>query len=150
VIISVPALDAFRSATLANLRAEFAAVAAGPFPEALIAVSRSFLFGGGPQRMDAGPVTDYHEGKEEPRMTVTIELTPELEARLLAQAQAAGVSMQGYVQSVVEAAALSPVGQRPTLEEFEAAMDEMAEGTDDIPVLSPDATSRESIYGHRA
>jgi hypothetical protein len=100
--------------------------------------------------MDAGTVTDYHEGKEEPRMTVTIELTPEMEARIQAQAQAAGVSVAAYVQSVIEAAAPPPVGQRPTLEEFEAAMDEMAEGTDDIPVLSPEATSRESIYGHRA
>jgi hypothetical protein len=150
VIISAPALDTIRSATLANLRAKFAAAAAGPFPEMLLAVPRSFSYGRGPQRMDAGTVTDYHEGKEEPRMTVTIELTPELEAHLLVQARAAGVSLQAYVQSVVEAAALRPVGQRPTLEEFEAAMDEMAEGTDAIPVLSPDATSRESIYGHRA
>ena len=83
-------------------------------------------------------------------MTVTIELTSELEARVLAQAQAAGISLEAYLQSVIEAAALPPVGKRPTLEEFEAAMDALAEGTDDIPVLSPEATRRESIYGQRA
>jgi hypothetical protein len=83
-------------------------------------------------------------------MTITIDLTPELEARIQAQAVAAGVSLEAYVQSIIEAAALQPVGERPTLEEFEAAMDELAEGTEDIPVLSPEATSRESIYGHRA
>jgi hypothetical protein len=83
-------------------------------------------------------------------MTVTIDLAPELEARIQAQAVAAGVSLEAYVQSIIEAAALQPVGERPTLEEFEAAMDELAEGTEDIPVLSPEATSRESICGHRA
>jgi hypothetical protein len=87
---------------------------------------------------------------EDPCMTVTIDLAPELEARIQAQAVQAGVSLEAYVQSVIEAAALRPGGERPTLEEFEAAMDEMAEGTDDIPVLSPEATSRENIYGHRA
>jgi hypothetical protein len=83
-------------------------------------------------------------------MTVTIDLTPDLEARIQAQAVAAGVSLEAYVQSIIEAAALLPVGDRPTLKEFEAAMDEMAEGSEEIPVLSPEATSRESIYGHRA
>jgi hypothetical protein len=121
VIISAPALDTIRSATVANLRAEFAAAAAGPFLEMRLAVSWLFSFGRGRQRMEAGAVSDYHEGKEEPCMTVTIELTPELEARIFAQAQAAGGSLEAYVQSVVEAAALPPVGQRPTLEEFEAA-----------------------------
>ncbi|MGH8567795.1 MAG: hypothetical protein ACREXU_07190, partial [Gammaproteobacteria bacterium] len=77
-------------------------------------------------------------------------LTPEQEARILAQAQRAGVSLEAYVQSVVAAAAFAPTGTRPTLEEFEAAMDEMAEGNDGIPVLGPEATSRESIYGDRA
>src|SRR5215210_6495740 len=40
-------------------------------------------------------------------------------------------------------------GERASLEEFEAAMDELAEGMDDVPVLTPEALTRESIDGHR-
>jgi hypothetical protein len=29
-------------------------------------------------------------------------------------------------------------------------MDELAEGLDHVPVLAPEALTRESIYGHRA
>jgi hypothetical protein len=28
-------------------------------------------------------------------------------------------------------------------------MDELAEGLDDVPVLAPEALTREAIYGHR-
>jgi hypothetical protein len=83
-------------------------------------------------------------------MTVTLELDPEVEQRVRAQAAAAGVTVETYLLSVVEAAASPVPGRRASLEEFEAAMDSMAEGTDDIPVLAPEASSRESIYGHRA
>ena len=32
---------------------------------------------------------------------------------------------------------------------FGAAMDELARGLDDVPVLAPEALTREAIYGHR-
>jgi hypothetical protein len=34
-----------------------------------------------------------------------------------------------------------------SLEEFEAGLDELASASDSIPVLPPDAYTRESIYG---
>lgn len=82
-------------------------------------------------------------------MTITLDLNPELEQRVTAQAAAQGLSPEAYLLSVIEAAALPAAGEGATIEEFQAAMDEMAEGTDDIPVLAPEALSRESIYGHR-
>jgi hypothetical protein len=82
-------------------------------------------------------------------MTVTLDLTPELEKSVVARAAAQGLSLEAYLLSVIEAAGVPPAARRPTLEEFEAAMDEIAEGTDDVPVLAPEALTRESIYGHR-
>jgi hypothetical protein len=82
-------------------------------------------------------------------MTVTLDLTPELEKRVVAQAMAQGLSLEAYLLSVIEAAAPPAAEERASLEEFEAAMDELAEGMDDLPVLAPEALTRESIYGHR-
>jgi hypothetical protein len=82
-------------------------------------------------------------------MTVTLELSPDLEERGLALAAAHGVSLEAYLLSTIEAAALSTLIQDATLEDFEAAMDAFAEGTEHLPVLAPEALSRESIYGHR-
>jgi hypothetical protein len=82
-------------------------------------------------------------------MTVTLELKPELERRILAEAKAQGLSVEDYLVSVIETAAAPATGERASLEEFDTAMDELAEGLDDVPVLAPDALTRESIYGHR-
>ena len=83
-------------------------------------------------------------------MTVTIELTPELQARVEEQAVAQGVSLEAYLLSLIEAVALPAPGERASLAEFEAAMDSFSEGTETLPVLPEEAFSRESIYGHRA
>jgi len=83
-------------------------------------------------------------------MTITLQLKPEIEQRLLAQAQAQGVSLETYVAGVVESQVLPGPKRRPTLEEFEADLEAIAEGTDDIPVLPPEALTREAIYGDRA
>jgi hypothetical protein len=83
-------------------------------------------------------------------MTVTIELNPELHARVQEQAIAQGVSLEAYLLSLIEAMALPAPGERASLEEFEAAMDAFSEGTETLPVLPEEAFSRESIYGHRA
>ena len=82
-------------------------------------------------------------------MTITLDLTPELEKRIAAQAMARGLSLEAYLLSVVETAAAPAPSERASLEEFEAAMDELANGLDNVPVLAPEALTRESIYGHR-
>jgi hypothetical protein len=80
-------------------------------------------------------------------MTITLQLKPEVEARLLAYVRAQGVSLETYLAGVIEAQVLPGPKRRPTLEEFEADLEAIAEGTDDIPVLPPEALTREAIYG---
>lgn len=79
-------------------------------------------------------------------MNVTLELTPEIEHRVTAEAAAQGVSVEAYLTSLIEGGALLLGPKVTTPEQFEADMDLLAEGSERLPVLSPDAFSRESIY----
>jgi hypothetical protein len=83
-------------------------------------------------------------------MSITVELTPEVEARIWARACAQGVSLAVYLQTVIEQIAALESSEVASLEEFEAGMDALAEGSEQIPVLPPEAYSRESIYGAEA
>jgi hypothetical protein len=83
-------------------------------------------------------------------MSITVELAPEVEARLWARACAQGVSLATYLQTVIEQIAALESSEVGSLEEFEAGMDALAEGSEQIPVLPPAAYSRESIYGVEA
>jgi len=81
-------------------------------------------------------------------MTVTIELSAEVEAGLAALAQARGLSLPQYLQNLLEeqvsvrAAPLSPA-------ERVAAWRTSVEGLPILPPLSDSTISRESIYGLR-
>ena len=80
-------------------------------------------------------------------MNVILQLKPEIERRVTAEAVAQGISVEEYIMSLIEGGALllgSPEATTP--EEFEADMDLLAEGSERLPVLSPDALTRESIY----
>jgi hypothetical protein len=80
-------------------------------------------------------------------MTIILELKPEVEERVLAQAKAQGMSLETYLTSVIEAQVL-PIEPAPaTLEEFESALEAFADDSDDLPVLPPEALTREAIYG---
>jgi hypothetical protein len=79
-------------------------------------------------------------------MTIKLDLTPEIEARLVAQAKIQGVSVDRYIESLVEqhlAAQTEPewktilnqLGRSPSLAK--------------APPLSDQAISRESIYQER-
>ena len=79
-------------------------------------------------------------------MTISIQLEPEIETSLLARARAQGMTLDAYVQSLVTG---SVAGAQPlpmSDEEFEAALDELAEGSENWPVLSPEAYTRAGIY----
>jgi hypothetical protein len=81
-------------------------------------------------------------------MTVTLDLSPELEEQVVAQARAAGVTMEAYLLSLIRAGVVLPArGEQATQEEFEGFLDALAEDSDDIPVLPPEALTREAIYG---
>ena len=82
-------------------------------------------------------------------MTVTIELPPEIESSLVAQAEARGLPLAQYVEYLlreqvpIHAAALTPA-------ERAAAWRESVKGLPNTPPLSDEAISRESIYGDRS
>ena len=66
---------------------------------------------------------------------------------MLAHAQAQGISLEAYLAGVIEAQVLPGPKRRPTFDEFEADLEATVEGTDDIPVLPPEALTREATYG---
>jgi len=82
-------------------------------------------------------------------MTITLDLEPDLEQRVLAQAAAQGVSPEAYLLTIIGEAVLPCAPEVTTLEQFEAALDAFSEGTEALPVLPPEAFTRESIYEGR-
>ena len=81
-------------------------------------------------------------------MTVTLNLKPELEAGLSAQAQASGMTVEEYLLSVVEGAVL-PTPKTASPEERAAAFEAWSAGHRLTPPLSDYAVSRDSIYEGR-
>lgn len=79
-------------------------------------------------------------------MTIKLELKPEVEASLAARARARGVTLDTYIQSVIEQMAVEERTPRATLEEFRATLDALAEMGRNLPHLPSAAFSRESIY----
>jgi hypothetical protein len=82
-------------------------------------------------------------------MTVTLNLRPELEAGVFAQAQASGMTVEAYLLSVVEGAVLSTIQQKLSAEERAAAFETWSAGHRTTPPLSDHAVSRDAIYEGR-
>lgn len=82
-------------------------------------------------------------------MTVTLKFKPEVEAGLLAQAEASGMSLEEYVLSVVEGTVLPTAKNRLSPEERAAAFEAWSTDHRPTPPLSDDAVSREAIYEGR-
>jgi len=81
-------------------------------------------------------------------MTVTIELSPDIEAGLAALAKAQGLALPQYVQHVLkERVSVHPSELTPA--ERAAAWRSSTDGLPLRPPLSDDAISRDSIYGLR-
>ena len=80
-------------------------------------------------------------------MTVTVQLDAEVEVRLLAEARAQGISLEAYLASVIRRAAAPEDGPDIALTDFEAGLNELAEGSEGLPVLPPEAFRSDSIYG---
>jgi hypothetical protein len=82
-------------------------------------------------------------------MTVTLELKPEVEARVVEQAASRGVPVEGFLEAVIEDSLNGGEGQDSyqTPEEWKAALDEFANS----PAFAKAANrfvddSREGIY----
>lgn len=84
-------------------------------------------------------------------MSISVELTPEIEARIRAEAEAQGVSVEKYLVAVLESFTGRP--HRPfyataSPKEWARAFRAWAQSHDLVsPLLSDEAISRERIYG---
>ena len=81
-------------------------------------------------------------------MSITIELTPELEAKVQRNAESKGLPVGEYVLQTLHAAPIEEKSLWETLspEEFARSLREWSE-SHEWPPLSEEAMSRESIYG---
>lgn len=79
-------------------------------------------------------------------MTVRLELKPDVEQNLAAQARARGVPLDAYLQSVIEEVAGAGAARPASIQEIEAALDALAEMGRRLPQLPLEDLSRGSIY----
>jgi hypothetical protein len=82
-------------------------------------------------------------------MAIQVELNPEVEAQLAAEARIRGLAMEGYAQRLLQEAMASRPGlrSRASQEEFRAFLDALASKTTNVPQLRSSTFSREMIYG---
>jgi len=80
-------------------------------------------------------------------MSISIELKPEVEERLEQEATAKGVSVESYVEELIEQQFSQPhITSNIGAEEIDLLLDSLAEGSEDRPVLTSEVYTRESIY----
>jgi hypothetical protein len=81
-------------------------------------------------------------------MGIHVELNPEVEAELAAEAQVRGLALEGYAQRLLEEAVASSSGRRSraSQEEFRAFLDALASKAPNVPELRSSTFSRASIY----
>ena len=78
-------------------------------------------------------------------MTVTFELTPEVRTRLATQAEARGMTLEAYVQHVLQERSAGPVASKTAGAGRAAAFEAWAHGHASTPPLSDAAISREQL-----
>jgi hypothetical protein len=84
-------------------------------------------------------------------MTLQLELNPEMEARLAAQAALHGMAPEAYAAKLIDD--LLPrypaeVG-RLTAEDIEEMSRKLSEGSENLPILPPEVNDRASYYEDR-
>jgi hypothetical protein len=82
-------------------------------------------------------------------MTVTLNLKPEIEAGLVTQAQASGMTVEEYLLSVVEGVVLPATQKALPEEERATAFEAWSASHRPTPPLSDYAVSRASMYEGR-
>lgn len=85
-------------------------------------------------------------------MTIRVELNPEMERHLTAEALAGGVALELYAQRLLQEAIASrnKGHMRASQEEFRAVLDALASKARNISQLRTEAFSRAMIYGEHA
>jgi hypothetical protein len=79
-------------------------------------------------------------------VTVRLELKPDVEANLAAQARARGVPLDSYLQGVIEDLARTDAARPASLNDIGATLDALAEMGRGFRPLPSSALGRESIY----
>src|SRR5258708_38430788 len=81
-------------------------------------------------------------------MTIRVELTPETEARLIAEARAKGVPLEKVAEQLLSEAlyGLSLSQRQMSVEEFHRMLAAIAEGSERLPDLPTESFSCESFY----
>jgi len=81
-------------------------------------------------------------------MTLTIELSPEIESQLHRAAAERGQDVETFAKAVIVEASDRELGasRRPTIEEFDAFVDEISAGSEVRPPISGEEFSRANIY----
>jgi hypothetical protein len=84
-------------------------------------------------------------------MTVTLELKPEVEERIAAEAKSCGLSVEDYIQAQLESKSTAEDPNSLPVDEWLRRWNEWLSSHDHIkaPPLSDEAISRESIYRER-
>ena len=84
-------------------------------------------------------------------MTIRVELNPETEARLKAEARAKGLPLEKVAEQLLKEALTgrSLFQGRMSVEEFHGMLDAMAEGSERLPDLPTGSFSRASFYEGR-
>ena len=82
-------------------------------------------------------------------MTVTLTLKPEIEAGLVARAQASGMTVEEFLLSMVEDVVRMAVPNALSADQRAAAFEAWARNHRPTPPLSEYAVSRESMYEGR-
>lgn len=79
-------------------------------------------------------------------MTVRLDLKPDMEARLTAQAESKGIPLDAYLQGMIEEMAQTQPPPNTSIQEFRATLDTLAEMGKSLPHRTSSAFSRQSIY----
>lgn len=80
-------------------------------------------------------------------MVIKLELKPEVHAGLVGEAQARGLSLEEYLEQLVRDRAVS--APAVLAEEWEREFEEWVASFPDVPILSDEAISRESMNPDR-
>jgi len=81
-------------------------------------------------------------------MPIHLELKPEVEERLGREASAKGVSVEAYVEDLIErqVSGQSEGTYRVDMREVDRVLDALSEGSEVRPAPPPEVYTRESIY----
>jgi hypothetical protein len=84
-------------------------------------------------------------------VTIKVDLSPETEARLVAQARAQGLPLEKVAERLLKEALIErPLSNgKLSIEEFHQMLSAISEGSEKLPDLSTDSFSRESFYEDR-